>query len=560
MPDRPPQDNIPQTKQARDALLRAVEQYVEAEKPVPPLTLGELAVHSDNLIRLTRTEPKYRNYISVLLNNAAWRGAVARVAYDRRLLLLPQCLRAVGECAASIDEFGLVCEHCGRCPIHELQAEAEKLGYVVLVAEGTAVVSTLVETGRIEAIVGVSCLSALERVFPLIEAAAIPGIAIPLLQEGCADTSVDLDWVWSALRVSSEGSSRRHNLEELRAEVQSWFAPEALDAILGPARSQTEQIARTWLAKSGKRWRPLLAVCAFQAFMDGSAGRLPEDLRKVAVAVECFHKASLVHDDIEDEDAERYGAQTLHEEHGVPVALNVGDLLLGEGYRMIAECGASGDRKARMLRVATGGHRSLCIGQGEELWWMRSPAPLSSEQVLDIFRQKTAPAFEVALRLGAIYAGAGEHELDVLGKYVECLGIAYQVHDDLDDFSGDGRAVASKLIGPSLLLALAYERAAGDARSALEEAWRQRVRIGPMTRHLERIFAELKVEQTARQMLASYKQEAIRSLQPLDNADLKGLLRRILGRIFNDIGVKDPFSDFQAPHAPGRQASAEPAG
>ena len=54
--------------------------------------------------------------------------------------------------------------------------------------------------------------------------------------------------------------------------------------------------------------------------------------------MECFHKASLIHDDIEDDDAQRYGEPTLHVEHGVPVALNVGDLLIGEGYRLLAEC------------------------------------------------------------------------------------------------------------------------------------------------------------------------------------------------------------------------------
>ena len=53
-----------------------------------------------------------------------------------------------------------------------------------------------------------------------------------------------------------------------------------------------------------------------------------DGLKKVAVAVECFHKASLVHDDIEDNDAERYGEPALHSQHGVPVALNAGDLLI----------------------------------------------------------------------------------------------------------------------------------------------------------------------------------------------------------------------------------------
>ena len=134
---------------------------------------------------------------------------------------------------------------------------------------------------------------------------------------------------------------------------------------------------------------------------------LPEDVRKVAVAVECFHKASLIHDDIEDDDAQRYGEKTLHEEHGVAVALNVGDLLIGEGYRLLATCAARAEQKAAMLRIAAEGQRELCRGQGAELCWARHPAPLSSLEVLDIFRKKTAPAFGVALQIGAVYAGVG---------------------------------------------------------------------------------------------------------------------------------------------------------
>ena len=113
----------------------------------------------------------------------------------------------------------------------------------------------------------------------------------------------------------------------------------------------------------------------------------------------------MVHDDIEDQDAERYGQETLHEDYGVPVALNVGDLLVGEGYRLLAESSATPAQKAEMIRVAADGHRRLCLGQGAELCWARRPEPLSPIEVLDIFRQKTAPAFEVALQLGAIYSG-----------------------------------------------------------------------------------------------------------------------------------------------------------
>jgi len=129
--------------------------------------------------------------------------------------------------------------------------------------------------------------------------------------------------------------------------VDFWFSPASLDVIMGNAEGETERIGREWLMRAGKRWRPFLAVSAYQALREDNNKPLPDDVKKIAVAVECFHKASLIHDDIEDNDALRYGEKTLHEEYGVAIALNVGDLLIGEGYRLIGACKASAEQKPR---------------------------------------------------------------------------------------------------------------------------------------------------------------------------------------------------------------------
>jgi hypothetical protein len=438
------------------AVLRYVRHYVAEHNPVPPLPTEDLKVHANQVVEMLQCDPVYRDYIGVLINNEMWRETLAAIPYERRLLLLPKCLRVESKCPAPFDEFGLLCKQCGLCSIQDLQSEAERLGYAVLVAEGSAIVMSLIQTGKIEAIVGVSCLSVLERAFPYMEAAAIPGVAIPLLQDDCIDTTVDMDWVWDVIHLTSDDQTRRLDLSGLRDEVDSWFHEEILDEIMGAADGQTEELARHWLLQAGKRWRPFLAVSAFQALRDHPGANLPPDLRKVAVAVECFHKASLIHDDIEDGDEKRYGEKTLHEAHGLPVALNVGDLLIGEGYRLLAETGVSAEQRSRMLRVAADGQRKLCRGQGAELQWARHPAPLNQAQVLDIFRHKTAPAFEVALRLGALYAGNHESIADVLGAYSEALGIAYQIRDDLDDHSQTDECNDLTALRPSVLLAVAH--------------------------------------------------------------------------------------------------------
>ena len=388
---RTPKKNVPQTPIERNHFLHVIRNYVAEFNPVPPMPADELKIHADRVIGMLKCDPIYRDYIGVLINNEMWREQIAAVPFERRLLLLPKCLRVESKCPAPFDEFGLLCKQCGLCTIQDLQAEAEKLGYATLVAEGSAIVMSLIQTGKIEAIVGVSCLSVLERAFPYMEAAAIPGVAIPLLQDDCIDTTVDLDWVWDYIHLTSDDQTRRLDLGALRDEVDFWFSPVALDTIMGNAEGETERIAREWLMRAGKRWRPFLVVSAYQALRRDTGKPLPEDIKKVAVAVECFHKASLIHDDIEDNDALRYGEKTLHEEHGTAVALNVGDLLIGEGYRLLAACKASAEAKAEMIRVASEGQRELCRGQGAELCWARQPQSLTQHQVLDIFRKKTAP-------------------------------------------------------------------------------------------------------------------------------------------------------------------------
>ena len=540
---RQPKKNIPQTVFERNRILNRCRAYVAEQEPVPPMPAEELKVHASRLVEELGCDPLHRDYVGVLLNNEMWREQLAGVPFERRLLLLPKCLRVESKCPAPFDEFGLLCKQCGLCSIQDLQSEAERLGYAVLVAEGSAIVMSLIQTGKIEAIVGVSCLSVLERAFPYMEAAAIPGVAVPLLQDDCIDTTVDLDWIWDYIHLTSDDQTRRLDLSALRDEVDFWFTPLNLDVSMGAPQGQTEKIAREWLSRAGKRWRPFLTTAAYQALRATPGAPLPEDLRKVAIAVECFHKASLIHDDIEDGDAERYGEKTLHEEHGVAVALNVGDLLIGEGYRLLASCQAGAEQKVAMLRVAAEGQRELCRGQGAELCWARQPQPLTSLEVLDIFRKKTAPAFSVALQLGAIYAGQLDEVEEVLAAYSEALGIAYQIRDDLSDLGASGETNDIAGLRPSLLLATAYERAADAAKLQLEAHWRRRAESSPA--QIETIFREVGADNRCRDLLERYKEEAIRTLAELDNASLKGLLRRVIGKIFNDTEIKGWCKEFE---------------
>ena len=560
LPQRAPQSNIPQTLDEREWLRTIVLRYVEEHREtlVPPLVLDELKNHADSVVTLAGVDPVYRDYVGVLINNEVWTDTLATVPFERRLLLLPKCLRVEDKCPAPFDEFGLLCKQCGLCTIQDLQEEAERLGYAVLVAEGSALVMALIQSGKIDAIVGVSCLSVLERAFPYMEAAAVPGVAIPLLQDDCKDTGVDIDWVWNVVHLTSDDRTRRMDLDALRREVEGWFTPVALEDVLGPSQGEADRVARGWLAAEGKRWRPFLTACAYKALQTDPSQPLPESLRRAAVAVECFHKASLVHDDIEDADERRYGRDTLHVEHGIPVALNAGDLLVGDGYRLLAGCGAPGPVCAELVRIAAAGHRELCIGQGAELAWMRKPSPITADQAIEIFQRKTSPAFEVALTIGAALAGAGAETHQVLRDYSEALGIAYQIRDDLEDLAADAAEDAG-FAAPSLLLALACDKAKASGRERVMMLWR-----GGRTNESDRaafraLLAELGVEDRARALLEAYKEQAIRTLPALQNASLKGLLRRVVGKVFR-VEIKGWCSEFETRDAASRQVGAHRAG
>jgi geranylgeranyl diphosphate synthase, type II len=560
MPQRPPQSNIPQTLGEREYVRTAVARYVEDHRAtlVPPLVLDELRIHAESVVALNHVDPLYTDYVGVLLSNEVWTEQLATVPFDRRLLLLPKCMRVEDKCPAPFDEFGLLCKQCGLCTIQDLQEEAERLGYAVLVAEGSALVMALIQSGKIDAIVGVSCLSVLERAFPYMEAAAIPGIAIPLLQDDCKDTAVDIDWVWSVVHLTSDDRTRRMDLDALRREVTEWFTAESLDKMLGPVSGDADRVARAWLMADGKRWRPFLTACAYKALQDDPDAPLPESLRRAAVAVECFHKASLVHDDIEDGDERRYGRATLPAEHGIPVALNAGDLLLGEGYRLLAGCGARPDVCAELVRIAARGHRELCLGQGAELAWTERPRPIKADEIIEIFRQKTSPAFDVALGVGAALGGATPETHAVLRDYSDALGIAYQIRDDLEDLAADASS-ADGFGAPSLLLGLACDRTRVAERERVMTLW-QGARANPEDRAAFRaLLTDLGIEATARGMLEGYKEQAIRSLPALQHASLKGLLRRVVGKVFR-VEIKGWCSEFETRDAAGRQAGAPAAG
>ncbi len=517
---------VPQQRSTRDLFESTVESYVKDNGLVPPLTGNEILQHALCLQQILAAREDEVVYLSLLLNNHLWLDTIRRIPFERRLLLLPQCLSDPEVCQAEKDSIGLLCAQCGGCVIGTIQALAESLGYINLVAEGTTVVSKLLSSGKVDSVIGVGCLDSLQKIFPVINEHAIPGQGIPLLSDGCRHTTLDLEQTLRIIKDYAPGSREQIvNLDRVAHYVEEWFQPEMIAKVMGLPLTETETIAQEWLVSGGKRWRPILTSAIFSA-AGGSAAKIMNS----AIAVECFHKASLIHDDIEDGDDHRYGHPTVHIRYGVPAAINAGDYLIGEGYRLLATSGFDGDSCTKMITAAAEGHRELCLGQGEELAFCREPQPVTENEVLQIYRQKTSAAFKVAVLVGATAAGLDSQTCATLSKFSSSVGTAYQIQDDMEDFRSEpGRAADMLALRPTLFLALACMSEAPAIQSALAQAWhKDHVHE---RRQLITAIENSGLHKRVELLYSHYRLETERTLAEIQHLELKRLLRSIMTRM-----------------------------
>jgi len=510
--------NVPQSYEERTRLRNLIDDFVKGQPLGPPLSMDDLFGLSDRLINEHALEPEMKGWIMVEINNCVWRETVASIPYDKRILLLPKCLSNSIHCKADVDELGLLCHRCNHCSIPNLQDKADDLGMISIVAEGFTSVIGLIENQVVDTVIGVGCLDSLERAFPLLINNAVPGLAIPLNVAGCKDTNVDYAYVERMISMQSEKEVYLLDYDHLKSTLKAWFSNENLDSILTKSDDQTSSVAREWLGGDGKRWRPYLLAATYMA-LSGDKD-IPKEVELAAVAVECFHKASLVHDDIQDNDSMRYGKQTVNAAYGVPIAINVGDILLGEGYHLLTDSG-----KMELVKVIAESHISLCKGQGMELEWSVSPRPLTMDFVLDIFCNKTVPAFDVSLIMGVICAGEDKMLQTTLHNYSRALGIAYQLQDDMEDFETDG-ALALR---PSSVLAAICEQCKEDEVfiHSLLHCDDLKVFLN-LPDHKPLLVNAL---ERVKQMADGYHRDALETLHEITNVELKRLLFRVTKRI-----------------------------
>jgi octaprenyl-diphosphate synthase len=198
------------------------------------------------------------------------------------------------------------------------------------------------------------------------------------------------------------------------------------------------QVAEYIIGSGGKRLRPLLLLLSAGAF--GARGRYGHEL---AAVVEFIHTATLLHDDVVDESDLRRGRSTANALFGNSAAVLVGDFVYSRAFQMMVEVD-----NIRVLQVLADATNVIAEGEVMQLMSCHNP-DIGESDYLDVIRCKTAKLFEAATRLGAILGGAPREQEDAVAAYGMRLGTAFQLVDDVLDYSGE-QAVIGKNLGDDL--------------------------------------------------------------------------------------------------------------
>lgn len=514
---------VPEKALTRNLLRKTARELVAERGILPPANIGLIEQLAEEVILRSKTDNRFYEFTMVICGNEIWRPVVAATPYNRRLLLLPQCLKDAGNCHAEIDQLGLICAGCQSCQIDSILQKAESLGYATLVAEGTTVAVGLVSEGTVDAVIGVSCMSVLQKSFEPVSHAAVPVIGIPLLFEGCAETDVDNRWLNDELiAFHTNDQFRSISVSALKEKVGQFFTEEKLTAEFGTPDDQTCQLAVQAMLNGGQRIRPLLAALSYSSY----SSPVSEDLlAALSVIVECFHKASLIHDDVEDQDDYRYDTETIHKLNGTAVAINTGDFLLGKGYELLGKLPLEPVKLAACFQLIAKGHVALSLGQGADLLANKYKTILSLDKQLEIFERKTGSAILVALLLGAVAAGAPENDLAILRVFSSLFGLAYQVKDDLDEFKEAG--LDTHPGDYPLLLSLLAQYKNGYTADKIEVLY-----LESNHAQLSEMIKGSNVIDEAEKLLQEYTNKAYRELDKLENLKMKLSLYTVLGKIF----------------------------
>ena len=287
------------------------------------------------------------------------------------------------------------------------------------------------------------------------------------------------------------------------------------------------------LSLGGKRIRPVLMLLAYNMYKEQ-----PQDIMMQAVALETYHNYTLLHDDLMDNADLRRGHQTVHRRWDANTAILSGDSMLVLAYQRMQQCP---DRYLpQVMRLFT--ETALEIGEGQQYDMdFETRNDVTEDEYIEMIRLKTSVLLACALKMGAIMGDASDADADLLYRFGEQVGLAFQLQDDLLDVYGDEK-VFGKAIGGDItsnkktyMLINALNRANGQQREELtgwisRHDFDRRQKIAAVTR----LYDEIGIRQLCEEKIHYYFEQAKLLLEQVSvGTERKEQLRRYTAEMMN---------------------------
>jgi geranylgeranyl diphosphate synthase, type I len=269
----------------------------------------------------------------------------------------------------------------------------------------------------------------------------------------------------------------------------------------------------------GKRMRPLLGLLAYASIAGDHAAALPG-----AAAVELGHNFSLVHDDIEDGDVERRHRATLWSLHGVPQAINTGDLIFSlsrVALHRLSDLGFSDSKVLRLMRLYDETCVLLCEGQYIDIATSAADEPMTVELYFDMIGRKTAALISASIEAGALLATDDEAVIGRYRRFGWALGLAFQLNDDLLGIWGQADKTGKEPTDiarhkKTLPVLYAFEHAGPGDRARLAELYARAEPTVPEVDEIVVVLERAGGREFTRTEAHRYRDEALAELDGLD--------------------------------------------
>ena len=272
------------------------------------------------------------------------------------------------------------------------------------------------------------------------------------------------------------------------------------------------------LRTQGKRLRPIMVLLSAQ-----SVGGQVETVRKLALAIEMLHMASLIHDDILDQDIVRRNELTVNTKWGIRDAVLIGDALASLSFYL------SADYENEIMKIIS--QTSVKLSDGEYLDVKESIDKRKERDYIETIRKKSASLFKTSTQCGAIAAEAKRNEIDALSEFGENFGLAYQIMDDLLDIAPikDDLPQDIKMLRATLPIIHLFESAKPELKEKLFQAITaiNTQNSNEKENTINMLRENLKSTGSLRycaDKIDQYVTNAIASLEPLKESPFKGYL------------------------------------